>query len=410
MPFFNRTPKIPQRGGGRFRPLLYIVCALLFAYVLFSDEGVLAAPSALEGYRLEPGAADGFLRHETGSWVLPEMSWTALLEIESALMRYLPLSLPAESTPEASAAVSPPVMTPQLSPPPSAWPSPSAPSAAENTPTPAPDISLSDDRVLREITLLPQSGGEYLTDGSVVITNDTKNSVDVDALLSQKTVLKKASSKKPQILIVHTHGSESYLPDSQNSYTPTDTERTNDTRYNVVRLGDEMEKMFTDMGLSVIHDRHVHDYPTYANSYTRSLECITQYIKDYPSIQIVLDVHRDSISTQDGSIYKVVSETEKGKVAQMMFVVGSNGTGLPHDNWRQNLSVAVKLQEKLLQYSPTLMRPIHLRVERFNQHATPASLILEIGTAGNSLSEALASTEIFCQTAGPYFKDCMRLS
>jgi stage II sporulation protein P len=260
---------------------------------------------------------------------------------------------------------------------------------------------------LREVTLLPVApDGSYLTDGTVAVSNNTPFSIDIPALLA-RTPKAKASAGGPQILIIHTHGSESFLPDERDFYLPTDIERTEDTRYNVVRLGTEMAERFEGLGLSVLHDRNIYDYPTYSGSYGRSLRAIEAAIKENPSIQVVIDIHRDSISTRDGTIFKTVCETEYGKTAQMMWVVGTNGTGLPHDGWRDNLAFAAQLQSRVLQSAPTAMRPIHLRKERFNQHATPNSLILEVGTAANSLTEALRAVHLFCDTAGPYLAELL---
>jgi stage II sporulation protein P len=260
---------------------------------------------------------------------------------------------------------------------------------------------------VREVTLLPVGAdGKYLTDGTVAVNNDTQYSIDIPSLLARAPKIT-APSNGPQILIIHTHGSESFLPDERDFYIPTDIERTEDTRYNVVRLGDEMAERFEAMGLSVLHDRNIYDYPTYSGSYGRTLRAIEAIVRENPGIQIVFDIHRDSISQKDGTIFKTVCESSYGKTAQMMFVVGSNGTGLPHDGWRDNLAFAAQLQSRVLEDCPTAMRPIHLRKERFNQHAVPGSLILEIGTAANSLTEAIRAVHLFCDTAGEYLKELL---
>jgi stage II sporulation protein P len=175
-----------------------------------------------------------------------------------------------------------------------------------------------------------------------------------------------------------------------------------------VRLGDEIaRRLEDDFGLSVLHDRNIYDFPTYSGSYGRTLRAIEGYLREHPGIQIVLDIHRDSITSRDGVTFKTVCETPYGKTAQMMFVVGTNGSGLPHPGWRDNLAFAAQLQGRLLEAAPASMRPIHLRRERFNQHATPGSLILEIGTAANTLTEALRAANFFCDVLGPYFAEML---
>jgi stage II sporulation protein P len=272
---------------------------------------------------------------------------------------------------------------------------------------PAPDEDDPGARPLREVTLLPTApDGGYLTDGSVAVNNDSPFSIDIAALLAREPK-QKPTADGPQVLIIHTHGSESFLPDERDFYIPTDIERTEDTRYNIVRIGDEIAARLEAMGLTVLHDRTIYDYPTYSGSYNRALRAIEGYVKEYPSIQVVLDIHRDSVTSKDGTMFKTVCESGYGKTAQMMFVVGTNGTGLPHDGWRDNMAFAAQLQSRVLEACPTAMRPIHLRKERFNQHATPGSLILEVGTAANSLTEALRAANLFCDAAGPYLAEIL---
>ena len=129
----------------------------------------------------------------------------------------------------------------------------------------------------------------------------------------------------PQILIVHTHGSEAYTPDGTDIYEPSDNNtRTLDENYNVVRVGDEMERVFTELGLTVVHDRTLYDYPKYNGAYDRSAEAAQRYLEQYPSIKIVLDVHRDALVGEDGTVYKAVTRIDGVDTAQVMLVLGSS--------------------------------------------------------------------------------------
>ena len=169
--------------------------------------------------------------------------------------------------------------------------------------------------------------------------------------------------------------------------------RTTDSRYNVVAVGDAMAEVFSAAGISVLHDRTLYDYPAYSGAYDRSLAAIESYLAQYPTIRFILDVHRDAIEDSAGNQYKVVSDIDGQTSAQMTLVVGSDGSGLSHPDWMENLKLAVALQNQLLQDYPTLMRPILLRNSRYNQHATTGSLLVEVGAAGNSPEEAhLAGT------------------
>ena len=254
---------------------------------------------------------------------------------------------------------------------------------------------------LIEVTLLPSSASGYDNNGTVFFRNRVTDPLDVAGILARPNVLKPSDGAEPQILIIHTHGSESFFPDERDYYVPTDIQRTEDTRFNVVRVGERIAEGLRAQGLNVLHDRTICDYPTYRNAYTKSLELIQQHVREHPSIQMVIDVHRDSLVSENGTAYKAVSVTDSGKAAQMMFVMGSSLNGLPHPTWLDNLSLASHIQQAVLEEYPTLMRPITLRKERYNQHATPGSCLLEVGTAWNTLQEALLAADLFCETAGP---------
>ena len=235
--------------------------------------------------------------------------------------------------------------------------------------------------------------------GGIRIDNSTDYAVDAAQLLTAGPGLKLAKGQ-PQILIIHTHSSEAYTVDDFNVYTPSDNSRTQDTKYNVVRVGDALTDALRSYGLEVIHDRSIYDYPSYTGSYTRTGESIAQYLDKYPSIAIVIDVHRDAIGSGD-VVYKTIAEDEDAPCAQTMFVVGSNASGLEHPNWQQNLQLALYLQAAVPLQHPTLQRPIKLVRERYNQQLTAGSLILEVGSNGNTLPEALQAIEFFAEAAGP---------
>lgn len=228
----------------------------------------------------------------------------------------------------------------------------------------------------------------------VYIDNDTNFDIDIASLLSEPLALA-ISKNEPSVLIVHTHTTESYTPDGQQQYSPDEATRTLDKTQNVVRVGEEITRVLTEAGISVLHDQSVNDHPSYNGSYTRTLGIIEDYLARYPSIQIVLDIHRDAMTKSDGTKLKLTADIAGTKAAQVMLVVGTSEGGLPHENWRENLKFALQLQTKLVAQYPGLARPINLRTERFNQHATPGSLIVEVGTDGNTLAEAVTAGQCF---------------
>ena len=172
------------------------------------------------------------------------------------------------------------------------------------------------------------------------------------------------------------------------------SDRSLDKSQNVVKVGEAMKQIFEEKGISVIHDTTLHDHPNFNGSYENSKKTVNSYLKKYPEICIVLDVHRDAFIYDDGSKAKFVSEINGKKAALLMFVVGSDAGGLEHPQWKENMKLALKLQSAISQRYPTLMRGVNLRTERFNGHLTKGSMIIEVGSSGNTLSESVEGAKL----------------
>ena len=257
-----------------------------------------------------------------------------------------------------------------------------------------------------EEAVLPETDTEILETtipGGLTITNDTSFEVDIPSLLSAGTGIR-LTPDMPQILIIHTHGSEAYTPDIYNMYTPTDTGRTEDKSFNVIRVGDELTAALESYGLEVIHDRGIYDYPSYTGSYNRSGAAVESYLAQYPSISIVIDLHRDALGAGD-VVYKTVAEVQETPSSQIMLLVGTGENGLYHPNWQENLKLALAMQSTATQKYPTLMRPVALKQERYNQHLTTGSMIMEVGSSGNTLDEALEAVRLFADAVGPMLQE-----
>ncbi len=235
--------------------------------------------------------------------------------------------------------------------------------------------------------------------GGLSIKNETSYSVDISSVLDSGSQVR-LKAGEPQILIIHTHSSEAYTPAGLDRYEASDTNRTEDTEYNIIRVGDELTELLQQAGLNVIHDRGIYDYPSYTGSYERSGAAVESYLQQYPSISVVIDMHRDALGS-DGVVYKTMAEESGVCASQVMLLVGSDESGLEHPNWRSNLSLALYLQNAVNAAHPTLMRPVALVPQRYNQHLTGGSLILEVGSSGNTLQEALAAIRLFADAAAP---------
>lgn len=199
------------------------------------------------------------------------------------------------------------------------------------------------------------------------------------------------------VLIVHTHTSEAYRPSTAYPYVPTDNGRTEDTRFNVARVGDELAAQLRARGVTVYHDSTLCDYPSYNGSYQKSLGLMQSYLTAHPDIAVVIDLHRDAMESADGTVYRTVCTVDGAPCAQLMLVVGTDEGGLPHPDWRNNFSFAARLQREVTKDYPELMRPLNVRRERFNGHVSDHAVILEVGTTGNTLDEALSGIAPFAE-------------
>lgn len=202
----------------------------------------------------------------------------------------------------------------------------------------------------------------------------------------------------PLVLILHTHGTEAYSEEGSLWYTDEENiPRSEDITQNVVAVGEEMATVLREAGIGVVHCETMHDKESYKDSYTRSAETVAAMLKEYPTLRYILDVHRDSILGSDNTKYRPVAPVGGEAVAQVMLVVGSDYKGADHPEWERNLALAAVLERRMLENEPGMARAINLRSAAFNQQFTPDSLLLEIGSCGNSLSEAKAAGRLVAQ-------------
>ena len=228
------------------------------------------------------------------------------------------------------------------------------------------------------------------------LTNSTSLSPDLERLsvVSPKALDMVEITDEPLVLILHTHGEESYT-DYTGMYPETEPTRSSDTEKNVVRVGKEIKDTLSDFGINAIHCTKMHDSESFINAYSGSAASVKQYLKEYPSIKIVIDVHRDAIIKDDGESIKAAVEIAGKEYAQLMFVVGTNALGHNHPEWQDNLSLALTLQQSIDSTYPSLCRSINLRDVPFNQQLSSGYLLLEVGTCANTLDEALRSARAF---------------
>lgn len=230
-------------------------------------------------------------------------------------------------------------------------------------------------------------------DGAAVkLDNDAGLSVDPERLILEAPAL--ADLPGPKVLLYSTHATESYQKNGEN-YIETAAYRSLDSGFNMLSLGKALEEALESRGIGVLRDESLHDYPSYNSAYIHSRKALEELLAQNPSIVLALDLHRDAAA---GTLQpRFLTDTPAGPSARLMLVVGTNAGGRKHPNWQQNLSLALRLQTLLERESPGITRPLNLRAQRFNQDLCPGALLLEIGGAGNTRQEALATVPILAE-------------
>lgn len=235
----------------------------------------------------------------------------------------------------------------------------------------------------------PESLSFSAADESLVkIINTTSYKVDMQALLT-KALDWNLCSDEPTVLILHAHATESYAD--------TENYRTEDETRNMLSVGDRLGALLEEAGIGVIHDRTLHDAPSYNGSYASARTSMKAYLEKYPSIRLVLDLHRDAAEDSQGNQIGYTLTTENGEAAKMLMVVGTDAGGLTHPAWQENMALAVKLHAQLQKECPGICRSLQIRTSRFNQDLSPGALLVEVGTAGNTHDEAMLAVEILAQ-------------
>lgn len=230
---------------------------------------------------------------------------------------------------------------------------------------------------------------------NVYLKNSTDINIDIKSMLSQSLSYKIEKNSKPQVLIMHTHTTESFMTENRDYYTEADLTRRTDENLNMVHLGNIVADKLNSAGIVTVHDKTVHDYPEYNNSYTRSAATVNANLKKYPSVKIVIDMHRDAISANDTDKVKVTTEINGKKAAQIMLVMGSqSGSVTNFPNWKENLKLALKLQQTIEVMYPSLARPLSLMSRNYNESLTTGSMLIEMGTDGNTIDEVSYSAEL----------------
>lgn len=278
---------------------------------------------------------------------------------------------------------------------PTAAPSPSPTSVPTPTPTDAPlTADIEDPGTIVAQQIAQGSGEGYIT----LAAGSIKNATDLpDSDLRAAATAGQGSlpftvelnSAEPQVLILHTHATECYQPWEELYFDPAFAARSQSTALNMCAVGARMAEILNAAGVNTLHDTTLHDSPSYTESYARSAETARAYLERYPSIKVILDVHRDALGT-DTTRIKPLCRIDGEDTAQVMIIAGcDNGTTVQLPNWRLNLQFAAAWEATMEGMYPGLTRPVLCGYRFYNQDITTGSLLIEIGGHANTLPEAL---------------------
>ncbi len=228
------------------------------------------------------------------------------------------------------------------------------------------------------------------------VKNSTDYDLDIGGYLARSLGFEFEDTGDVQVLIVHTHTSESYLTYDAGYYHENFYPRSSDPERNMLRVGKAVAQGLEKQGIGVVQATEVHDDPKYDGAYYRSWDTIERYIEEYPSIKVVLDLHRDSISYGSGGGKVKPTFTYNGrKAAQIMIMAGYDPDGYyEFPFWEDNLTFALKLQDTAEKMYPGMTRPLYFGNFAYNMNINNGSLLIEVGTDANTLEEAVHTGEL----------------
>ena len=227
------------------------------------------------------------------------------------------------------------------------------------------------------------------------IDNKTGKTVDFSDLLEQGLPFHLEKTDQPQVLIYHTHATESYTSDDYGYYLKSDSSRTTDTSRNTIRVGKAIADILNSNGIVTINDETLHDAKAYTGSYDRSANTVKDYLEKYPTIKVIIDGHRDAITQNNGTKIKPTVEINGKNAAQIMILSGCESGDITNfPNWKENLRVNLQLQKQIENDYPGLARAMSFKSCKYNFDIMNGSMLIEIGSEANTLEEAIYSGEL----------------
>lgn len=259
--------------------------------------------------------------------------------------------------------------------------------------------------IINRVSFSRFTSSQYINlDEAGQVRNCTKLSNDILKAESKKSPLFKVEAyvSEPQVLIMHSHTTESFEPYTRDFYDDSFNSRSTDPSKNIVAVGDKITKELEKSGISVIHDKTIHDYPTYTGAYQRSEQTVKKILKQYPSIKMVFDVHRDAIQKEDKTRVAPTCVIGDKQAAQIMIISGCDDGTMNMPNYLYNFRLACGLQQQIESDNNGITRPVLFDYRKYNQHLTTGSLLIEVGSSANSFDEVLYTGELVGKSLAKY--------
>ena len=258
-----------------------------------------------------------------------------------------------------------------------------------------------------EKTFTPNGGPDFITlpsGGQVRNCTDLSNETVANEAKKPCGIIPELYSEEPQVLIIHTHTSESYEPSEKAYYDDDYTCRSEDPDNSVVAVGAAMAEELASAGIAVLHDGTIHD-AQYTGAYDRSLATTEKLLDEFPSIKIILDVHRDAIEEQDGTRISAVTKINGEKAAQIMIISAADDGNYNMPHYLENFHFACAFQQVIESRYPTLTRPVLFQYCQYNQQISTGSLLIEVGSHGNSVEQAVYSGRLVGRALASMFTE-----
>ena len=236
----------------------------------------------------------------------------------------------------------------------------------------------------------------YIQYGQGKIKNSTTlTNSQVEEVLDTPCDMDISDLSQPTVLIYHTHATEAYEPYDAEYFDKTYNWRSDDNDKNMVAVGTALTQKLEEAGIGVVHITRQHDNPSYNGAYDKSAQTVRETLEQYPTIRVILDIHRDAIQRDADTIVKAVAEVEGKKAAQLMIIAGCDNDGsLGMPQWEENFRFSAALQDILETMYPGLCRPVFFCYRKYNMDLCPNGALIEIGSHGNTLEEAQYTAEL----------------